>query len=85
MGVGQVLTMPLFFASNAIYPTDIMPAWLKVISHLNPLTYVVDALRTSMLAGSPSTFGLGMDYAVILSTTIILVLVGARLYPQLGV
>jgi hypothetical protein len=38
-----------------------------------------------MLAGSPSTFGLGMDYAVILSTTIILVLVGARLYPQLGV
>jgi ABC-2 type transport system permease protein len=62
-----------------------MPAWLKAISHLNPLTYVVDALRTSMLAGSPSTFGLWMDYAVILSTTIILVLVGARLYPQLGV
>ena len=25
MGVGQVLTMPLFFASNAIYPTAIMP------------------------------------------------------------
>jgi ABC-2 type transport system permease protein len=85
MGVGQVLTMPLFFASNAIYPTTIMPAWLKVISHLNPLTYVVDALRTSMLAGCPSTFGLGLDYAVILVTTVILVLIGARLYPQLGV
>jgi ABC-2 type transport system permease protein len=85
MGVGQVLTMPLFFASNAIYPTDIMPAWLKVISHLNPLTYVVDALRTSMLSGSPSTFGLGMDYAVIFLTTIVLVFIGARLYPQLGV
>jgi ABC-2 type transport system permease protein len=56
-----------------------------VISHLNPLTYVVDALRTSMLAGSASTFGLGMDYAVILLTTIVLVLIGARLYPQLGV
>jgi ABC-2 type transport system permease protein len=85
MGVGQVLTMPLFFASNAIYPTTIMPAWLKVISHLNPLTYVVDALRTSMLAGSASSFGLGLDYAVILVTTVILVLIGARLYPQLGV
>jgi ABC-2 type transport system permease protein len=85
MGVGQVLTMPLFFASNAIYPTTIMPTWLKVISHLNPLTYVVDALRTSMLAGSPSTFGLGTDYAVILLTTIVLVFVGARLYPQLKV
>ena len=84
MGVGQVLTMPLFFASNAIYPTDIMPGWLKTISHLNPLTYVVDALRTFMLAGSTSTFGLGLDYAVILLTTTILVIIGARLYPRLA-
>ncbi len=29
MGIGQVLTMPLFFASNANYPTAIMPAWLN--------------------------------------------------------
>jgi ABC-2 type transport system permease protein len=61
-----------------------MPGWLKTISHLNPLTYVVDALRTCMLAGSTSTFGLGLDYVVILVTTIILVLVGARLYPRLA-
>jgi ABC-2 type transport system permease protein len=84
MGVGQVLTMPLFFASNAIYPTEIMPGWLKIISHLNPLTYVVDALRTSMLADSPSSFGLGLDYAVILVTTTLLVFIGARLYPRLA-
>jgi ABC-2 type transport system permease protein len=76
--------MPLFFASNAIYPTAIMPGWLQTISHLNPLTYVVDALRTYMLAGSPSTFGLSHDYAVILVTTTILVWVGARLYPRLA-
>jgi ABC-2 type transport system permease protein len=61
-----------------------MPAWLRTISHLNPLTYVVDALRTFMLAGSTSTFGLGTDYAVILLTTIILVSIGARLYPHLA-
>jgi ABC-2 type transport system permease protein len=84
MGVGQVLTMPLFFASNAIYPTAIMPDWLKTISHLNPLTYVVDALRTFMLANSTSTFGLSQDYAVILLTTIALVFIGARLYPRLA-
>jgi ABC-2 type transport system permease protein len=84
MGVGQVLTMPLFFASNAIYPTSIMPGWLQTISHLNPLTYVVDALRTFMLAGSPSTFGLDRDYAVIVLTTTILVIIGARLYPRLA-
>jgi ABC-2 type transport system permease protein len=84
MGVGQVLTMPLFFASNAIYPTSIMPGWLKTISQLNPLTYVVDALRTFMLADSTSTFGLNHDYAVILLTTIVLVFIGARLYPRLA-
>jgi ABC-2 type transport system permease protein len=84
MGVGQVLTMPLFFASNAIYPTDIMPGWLKTVSHLNPLTYVVDALRTVMLAGSTSAFGLGFDYAVIVVTTILLICIGARLYPRLA-
>jgi ABC-2 type transport system permease protein len=84
MGVGQVLTMPLFCASNAIYPTAIMPSWLQTISHLNPLTYVVDALRTCMLAGSQSTFGLSHDYAVILLTTTILVVTGARLYPRLA-
>ena len=42
---GQVLTMPLFFASNALYPIEIMPTWLQVVSHVNPLTYLVDALR----------------------------------------
>ena len=61
-----------------------MPVWLKTISHLNPLTYVVDALRTFMLAGSTSTFSLGLDYAVILLTTTILVFIGARLYPRLA-
>jgi ABC-2 type transport system permease protein len=52
MGIGQVLTMPLFFASNAIYPTDIMPPWLKMVAHANPLSYVVDGLRTLMLVGA---------------------------------
>jgi ABC-2 type transport system permease protein len=61
-----------------------MPGWLRTISHLNPLTYVVDALRTFMLAGSTSTFGPSHDYAVILLTTIVLIFIGARLYPRLA-
>jgi ABC-2 type transport system permease protein len=36
MGIGQVLTMPIFFASNAIYPIDVMPGWLKVVSLAQP-------------------------------------------------
>ncbi len=82
MGVGQVLTMPLFFASNAIYPVAIMPAWLRAIAHVNPLTYEVDALRTLMLKGQTSSFGLGFDFGVLLATTFLLVIVGGRLYPN---
>jgi ABC-2 type transport system permease protein len=82
MGMGQVLTMPLFFASNAIYPIAMMPGWLQVVSHANPLTYEVDALRDLMLARGTSSFGLGLDFSVLLATTVIAVIVGARLYPR---
>ncbi len=84
MGVGQVLTMPMFFASNAIYPIDLMPHWLKIVAYLNPLTYVVDALRACMLANDASAFGLMNDYCVIFLTTALLVYVGAHLYPRLA-
>jgi ABC-2 type transport system permease protein len=52
MGIGQAITMPLFFASNALYPVDVMPAWLHVLSKVNPLSYEVDALR-ALLIGTP--------------------------------
>ena len=57
MGIGQVLTMPLFFASNAIYPASIMPFWLQAVAHANPLTYEVDAFRALMLTGGVSSLG----------------------------
>ena len=58
MGIGQAMTMPLFFASNALYPIDIMPSWLKAVSSLNPLTYQVDVLRSMMIADEISHFGM---------------------------
>jgi ABC-2 type transport system permease protein len=82
MGIGQVLTMPLFFASNAIYPISLMPRWLQVISHANPLTYEVDGLRGLMLPGGASAFGLGADLAVLLAITGLLVVVGGWVYPR---
>jgi len=81
MGIGQVLTMPLFFASNAIYPIAVMPAWLQAISRANPLTYEVDALRSLMVAGGTSLYGVGWDLLVLLGVLVVLVSVGARLYP----
>ena len=83
MGIGQVLTMPLFFASNAIYPISMMPGWLRIISHMNPLTYEVDALRTLMLAHGASSFGLILDFGVLLAAVVILMILSARLYPNI--
>ena len=87
MGIGQILTMPLFFASNAIYPISIMPGWLQVVSQINPLTYEVDALRSLMLssaAGGSVSPNLGLDFVVMLVATAVLVLIGSRLYPTIA-
>ena len=83
MGIGQVLTMPIFFASNAIYPLSLMPDWLRALSRANPLTYEVDALRALMLPGGRSAFGLGLDTAVLLAVFAGLLAVAARLYPRM--
>jgi ABC-2 type transport system permease protein len=85
MGIGQVLTMPLFFASNAIYPTAMMPSWLQVISHMNPLTYQVDGLRALLLAGAPTpAVGVATDFAVLAGTLFLLVVLSARIYPNIA-
>jgi len=81
MGIGQVLTMPLFFASNAIYPITMMPHWLQLIARVNPLTYLVNALRTLMVQGGTSSVGLPMDFAILAVVFIALIALGARLYP----
>ena len=83
MGIGQVVTMPIFFASNAIYPIDIMPPWPKAVSLANPLSYEVDALRTLMLTGQTSTFGLGIDCSVLLVISAVLVAIATRMYPRM--
>jgi len=64
MGIGQAITMPLFFASNALYPVAIMPAWLRALSNANPLSYEVDALR-GLLLGTPSHLALDLGVLVL--------------------
>lgn len=80
MGIGQVLTMPLFFASNAIYPIEMMPKWLQVISQINPMSYLVDALRTLMISGGVSHFGLAMDFEIMGLTFALMLYIASKLY-----
>ncbi|GAA2293329.1 ABC transporter permease [Streptomyces hawaiiensis] len=62
MGIGQAITMPLFFGSNALYPVSVMPGWLQAVSKANPLSYEVDALR-GLLLGTPHH--LASDFVVL--------------------
>lgn len=75
MGIGQAIMMPLFFASNAIYPISIMPSWLKVIAIGNPLSYVVDAIRAVLVTGDLSS--IAIDILVIGVATIVLVVLAS--------
>jgi ABC-2 type transport system permease protein len=82
MGIGQILTMPLFFASNSIYPLAIMPDWLKFIARINPLTYEVDGLRGLMLTHGESVYGIPFDLTALILGTTLLVVTGAVIYRQ---
>ncbi len=81
MGIGQAITMPLFFSSSALYPEKIMPGWLQAISRCNPLSYQVDALR-GLLIGTPAH--LGLDLIVLAVATVAGVTASAALLPRLA-
>ena len=81
MGIGQAITMPLFFASNALYPVHLMPGWLQALSTVNPLSYEVDALRT-LLIGTPGH--LGLDVVVLVVAAALGITVSASLLGRLG-
>ena len=83
MGVGQVLAMPLFFASNALYPIELMPKWLQFLSVINPLTYQVDALRSFMITGHASYFNLCIDFGLSLSLLFFFTIIASFLYPKI--
>jgi len=55
MGIGQAIIMPLFFASNALYPITMMPPILQELAVINPLSYVVDAVRGLIISGDLSS------------------------------
>jgi len=81
MGIGQIITLPLFFASNAIYPIEIMPQWLQIVARINPLSYMVDGLRTLLVTGSIAQ--LPIDLGILAIATLLISLLSAYLYPKI--
>ncbi len=50
MGIMQMVLLPLSFLSGALYPIANLPTWLHTLVLLNPVTYAVNAVRTTMFA-----------------------------------
>ena len=81
MGIGQLVAMPLFFASSALYPLALLPVWLRAIARVNPLTYEVEGMRR-MLLSLPVGDALWIDFAVSIAFLAVFAGLAARLYPR---
>jgi ABC-2 type transport system permease protein len=80
MGLGQLITLPLFFASNALYPLSLLPGWLRAVAQANPLTYHVELLRGLLLDLGPER--MVVDLAVLATGTGLAVLVASLTYSR---
>jgi ABC-2 type transport system permease protein len=50
MALTQMLVMPLFFLSGALYPLNGLPTWLAVLTRFDPLTYIVSPMRNAVFS-----------------------------------
>lgn len=84
MGIGQLIMMPLFFASSALYPLSVMPGWLHVIARVNPLTYEVQGLRQMLVFGGPThpAGEVWLDFLVVFGFFAVMLAAATRAYPK---
>lgn len=75
MAIINLLNLPLLFASNALFPTKIMPTWLQDIVQVNPVSYANDATR-QLLIGATGMNNLLVDFAVLIGFAAILSAIG---------
>ncbi|MFC1951547.1 ABC transporter permease [Chloroflexota bacterium] len=52
-----MLTLPLMFVNNALYPLPALPAWMRFVAQINPMSYVVDGLRQTVFISSTVVTG----------------------------
>ncbi|MDE2037833.1 MAG: ABC transporter permease [Patescibacteria group bacterium] len=79
----NLVNMPLFFLSGALFPLNDAPVWIRAIADVNPLSYGVDGLRTALTG--VSEYGLGLDALVIAAVTVLFLAIGAWLFGKIEV
>jgi ABC-2 type transport system permease protein len=85
----QIIIMPMFFLSGALFPMKNLPGWLEWATRLDPLTYAVDPMRRAVIedAGVPSigtvqwgswTVPTLLEMGIVLATGLIALVLAAR-------
>ena len=85
-GFGSVVNFviqPIFFLSGALYPIDGLPHVLRVVVLINPMSYVVDAVRG--LCIGPHHFSLVLDVAVALAAALVFGALALRAFNRMEV
>jgi ABC-2 type transport system permease protein len=77
-GIINVVLFPLLFLSGALYPTDGMPAALRVVARANPVTYAVDLVRHAL--GQPAEVGTATAAGAVLGALVLAFLLAALLF-----
>lgn len=80
-GINNLIILPMFFLSSALYPLDDVPTFLAVISTLNPVSYMVDAMR--FLLSNETHFGLQRDLVVITITFFVSIIFSVRRFNRI--
>jgi ABC-2 type transport system permease protein len=79
------IVMPMFFLSGAMYPVQLLPDVLAVLTKINPLTYGVDALKYMVFTEKKMLthdFPLHLDISVLIGATIIFVVLAANVFER---
>ncbi len=98
MAATQLLLMPLFFLSGALFPLNNLPTWLQVLTHINPLTYAVDMIRRTMFGFMDVGSGVAVvsegvqwgswtmpvvaELGVVIASAVILLAIGVALFRK---
>lgn len=85
-GFGLILNLlifPLFFLSGAIYPVTVLPAVVRDITYLNPLTYGVDGMRAALIGVSIfGSNGIWIDFGVLLILSVVMLAISSIFFSK---
>jgi len=81
MAIMNLIVFPIFFLSGALFPVQSMPAGLRHVMYINPLTYGIDGLRNTLIG--VAAFPLWLDFVVLLVVCIALATLGSYFFSRM--